>query len=430
MKKSLYIIAFFCCWASFAISAQAQQTLTQQEAEALFLEKNLELIAQQYNMDIADAVIVQAKLWENPSLSISQVNLWSTSSQREGGEEVIPPLFGNFGKNREFSVELSQLIQIAGQRRKLMKMEKVGKEMAIEEFEETLRALKTEVRKSILELVYLQDYQKTLSSQKTAFDRLIESYQTQASLGNVSKSELLRLQSSLLELENELFEIQIEYNELQKTLKTLLNIRADVVLEITPEEKSYKNPADITLQNLFQQAENARPDLKYAQLQTQYHEKSITYEKSQRAPDLELSVNYDRYGGVWKNFVGFGVSLDLPILNQNQGNIRIARYQKEQSEYLYQQQQNIAQQEVAQSFSNYTSAYDFYMKIHNNNLLTEIDNMLDVYAENLLKRNINMLEYLDFMESYKNSKQTMLSIKKNIGQQFEELQYAVGGEIE
>lgn len=430
MKKSLYIIAFFCCWASFAISAQAQQTLTQQEAEALFLEKNLELIAQQYNMDIADAIIVQAKLWKNPSLSISQVNLWSTSSQREGGEEVIPPLFGNFGKNREFSVELSQLIQIAGQRRKLMKMEKVGKEMAIEEFEETLRALKTEVRKSILELVYLQDYQKTLSSQKTAFDRLIESYQTQASLGNVSKSELLRLQSSLLELENELYEIQIEYNELQKTLKTLLNIRADVVLEITPEEKSYKNPADITLQNLFQQAENARPDLKYAQLQTQYHEKSITYEKSQRAPDLELSVNYDRYGGVWKNFVGFGVSLDLPILNQNQGNIRIARYQKEQSEYLYQQQQNIAQQEVAQSFSNYTSAYDFYMKIHNNNLLTEIDNMLDVYAENLLKRNISMLEYLDFMESYKNSKQTMLSIKKNIGQQFEELQYAVGGEIE
>lgn len=430
MKKSLYIIAFFCCWASFAISAQAQQTLTQQEAEALFLEKNLELIAQQYNMDIADAVIVQAKLWENPSLSISQVNFWSTSSQREGGEEVIPPLFGNFGKNREFSVELSQLIQIAGQRRKLMKMEKVGKEMAIEEFEETLRALKTEVRKSILELVYLQDYQKTLSSQKTAFDRLIESYQTQASLGNVSKSELLRLQSSLLELENELFEIQIEYNELQKTLKTLLNIRADVVLEITPEEKSYKNPADITLQNLFQQAENARPDLKYAQLQTQYHEKSITYEKSQRAPDLELSVNYDRYGGVWKNFVGFGVSLDLPILNQNQGNIRIARYQKEQSEYLYQQQQNIAQQEVTQAFSNYTSAYDFYMKIHNNNLLTEFDNMLDVYAENLLKRNISMLEYLDFMESYKNSKQTMLSIKKNIGQQFEELQYAVGGEIE
>lgn len=431
MKKYLLKIVLLCGLISFAGSVQAQQIvkLTQEEAEALFLKQNLELIAQQYNISIADAAATQAKLWENPTLSIGQLNFWSTAAQREGVDEVIPPLFGNFGKNREFSVELSQLIQIAGQRRKLMKMEKVGKEIAIGEFEELLRSLKTELRKSIFELVYLQNYQQILLSQKELLDRLIESYQTQAALGNISKNELLRLQSSLLELENELYEIGLEHNEWQKTLKTVLNMPPHYILEIEPGEKKYKNPADISLEYLLNQAETSRPDLKNYQLQTQYFEKSIAYEKSQRAPNIELSVNYDRFGGVWKNFIGFGLSIDLPVLNQNRGNIRIAQYNKEQSEYLFKQQQNSINQEVAQTFHNYISAYDFFTKINNNTLLTDIDNMLDSYTENLLKRNISMLEYIDFMESYKNNKQTILSMQKNIEQQFEELQYATGAEI-
>lgn len=431
MRKSLYKITFLSVLIFFVIQTKAQQTilLTSQEAESLFLKNNLELIARQYNVNIADAAVIQAKLWDNPSLSINQLNLWSTSSQREGVDEVIPPLFGNFGRNREFSVELSQFVQIAGQRRKLMKMEKVSKEIVVEEFEDLLRSLKTELRKTIYDVVYLQDYQKLLTSQKQVFDQLIKSYQTQVSSGNVSKSELLRLQSSLLELENELYEVQIEYYELQKTLKILLNVQADVLLEIIVDEKRYKNPADISLQSLLQQAENSRPDLKQSQLQTQYYEKAIIYEKSQRAPNMEFGINYDRYGGVWKNFIGFGISIDLPILNQNQGNIKIARYQKEQSEYLYLQHQNIVQQEVVQAFNNYNSIYDFFQKINDNTLLTEVDEMLNIYTDNLLRRNISMLEYIDFMESYKNSKQTMLTVEKNVGQQFEELQWVVGGEI-
>lgn len=421
------IIIFSCL--GFSLHAQQVQKLTQQEAEALFLQQNLELIAQQYNINIADASATQAKLWENPTLSISQLNFWSTSSQREGIDEVIPPLFGNFGKNTEFSIELSQFVQIAGQRRKLMKMEKIGKEMAIEEFEDILRSLKAELRKSIFELVYLQDYRKTIFSQTEVLSKLIDNHQKQVSLGNISKSELLRLQSSFLELENELYDVEIAYNELQKTLKILLNIHPQIILEIEAVEKEYKNPADIPLESLFNQAEISRPDLKYYQFQTQYFEKSIAYEKSQRAPNFEISVNYDRYGGVWKNFVGFGLSLDLPILNQNQGNIRIARYNKEQSEYQLKQQQNIVKQEIVQAFNNYSAVYDFFVKINNNTLLGDLDNMLGVYEENLLMRNISMLEYIDFMESYKNNKQTMLSIRKNIGYQFEELQYVVGEEI-
>lgn len=44
--------------------------VSQAEAERLFLQNNLLLIAEHYNVDKAEAEIVQAHLFENPVLSL------------------------------------------------------------------------------------------------------------------------------------------------------------------------------------------------------------------------------------------------------------------------------------------------------------------------------------------------------------------------
>lgn len=403
--------------------------LTVGEVESLFLSNNLQLIATRFDVDIADAAIAQAKLWDNPNLSVSDVNLWSTRSQRDGESEVIPPLFGSFAKNTEFSIELSQLIQTANKRGKLVNREKVSKEIALQEFEEVLRGLKVELRKSVYEIQYSQAYLAILTNQRESLSRLIESHKKQVSQGNIAKNELLRLQSSFLELENEINEVLSDLNEQQKTLKVLLNVDPFTNLEIEEDGIPQKSPDSILLARLMELAEESRPDMKLYKLQTQYHEKSLAYEKSLRVPDLTISANYDRYGGVWKDFIGFGVSVDLPFFNRNQGNIRAARISRDQSLYLARQQQNVIQHEVAASYNNYVYTYAFYKKINDDSLLPELDNMLDTYTKNLQNRNINMLEYIDFMDAYRANKQTVLTAKKKVSMQFEELQYTVGTEI-
>ena len=52
-------------------SANAQDTLrlTIPKAEELFLKNNLSLLAAQYNVSAADALIQQAKAWDNPVLA-------------------------------------------------------------------------------------------------------------------------------------------------------------------------------------------------------------------------------------------------------------------------------------------------------------------------------------------------------------------------
>lgn len=334
-----------------------------------------------------------------------------------------------FPKNTQFSIELSQLIQTANKRGKLIRRETTFKNMALLEFEDILRGLKIELRKSINELIYLQSYVQVLTNQEQYLNQLISTCKKQQEQGNIARTELIRLQSSLLELNNEINDTKKELNEQHKNLKVLLNIAPNSTIEVENVDYMTVNPENLSLVDLIQSASEVRPDIKKLKLETQYQERSLIYEKSLRVPDITISANYDRYGGVWKDFVGFGINFDLPVLNRNQGNIKAARISRDQSQYLAKQQQNIAEHEIAEALTNYIQAFNFYKKIKENESLSELDGMLSIYAKNLLNRNISMLEYVDFMDTYKINKQTILTAQKNIYTSFEELQYVTGRDI-
>ncbi len=119
----------------------------------------------------------------------------------------------------------------------------------------------------------------------------------------------------------------------------------------------------------------------------------------------------------------------MPVFNRNQGGIKAARITQTQSQYLERQQINEAQHEVVEAYNNYLQAYNFHDKVCANDFITELDDMLEAYSKNLLNRNISMLEYIDFVESYQSTKQTVLEAQKNMQIQFEELQYRIGKDL-
>lgn len=426
MRKLLLSTLPCLIWTFFGLPAFAQEfqilKYTPVEIEALFLKQNLQLLAEKMNITLSEVEIAQSKLWDNPQLSIGSMNLWSTAKQRE-------ELGGAFPRNTQFSIELSQLILTANKRNKLINSQKVSREITVLNFEDVLRGLKTELRKLIYETEYLQSYKDVLSVQQESLELLISAYKRQAELNNIAKNELLRLQSGLIELKNEINETEAALNEQQKSLKSLLNISPFYIIKVENINFNYIDPDQVSLVSLLEKAHELRPDIKREQQQTLFYEKSLIYEKSQRIPDITLSASYDRYGGVWKDFIGFGISFDLPFLNRNQGNIKAAKINIEQNKLIALQLQNIAEHEITEAFYNYRRTYKFYEEIENNDLLTELDEMLGIYTKNFLNRNISMLEYLDFMESYKSNKQIVLLSRKNMYNSFVEFQYAVGTEI-
>ena len=406
---------------------EAQDTLkfTIEQAETQFLQKNLQVLAERCNIGIAEAAIVQAKLLNNPTIAVGDVNFWNPNAAEE--LEVSPTPFGN---RIIFSAELEQIIRTAGKRRKLVDLEKVSKEIAIQEFEAFLLGLKTELKIILHETIYLQSYLEVIDIQIKTVNKLVEIYKTQTSKGNIAKSELIRLQSSLIELETEANEVRMELNKRYKELKMLLNIKPNSEIRVISEILIPKNPNEISLTDLLEMAKNSRPEFLLSDLNIKYNEKLLRYEKSQRSPDISLSMNYDRYGGVWKNFIGIGIGIDIPVFDRNQRNIKMAKLNIEKSVYIAEYEKNIIQQEVAEIYNNYKMNYDFYRKLMDNDFSEDLENMRDVYSRNFLNKNINMLEYIDFMYAYQTTKQAILTAKKNLDTSFAELEFSVNSKIE
>jgi len=404
--------------------------LSRQQYEELFLKQNLLLLAETYKINQAEAMVLQAKLWPNPSLTVEEINLWSTNKQLSYLEEPLPQIFGNVAQNTQFAVQLEQQIITAGKRKKLMAVETVGVKVAEQEFELLLRNLKYEFRNTLTELQYLQLYTQVFFKQRDLIQNLLNAYKRQLENDHISKGDYMRLQTLQLELSKEINELSKAKNEMEKELKVLLSINGPVSLfvqedDFTPNLAKLQN---LDVLNLQQALFTHRPDLKVAELEHEHFKSLLTYEKSQAIPDINLNASYDRGGGIWPSFFGFGLSIDLPVFNRNQGAIAHAQFGIENTNILSNDMRLRAQAEFDQHYKDFTRALMFYESI-DSDFETDLDEIFESYTRNFASRNISLLQYLDFQEAYLENKRIILESKKELHLQLEKLQYTIGKEI-
>lgn len=430
MAKPINFYFFGILFSSF-ISLQAQDTirLSRQESEAVFLSENLSLLAEKLNVPKAEAAVQQAKLWPNPNVTFDQVNFWATDRQT-GGQEVSPELWNGFGKNQQFALEIEQLIYTAGKRKKMVALEKVSVEQSKQYFEDLLRNLKIEFRSLLTDLQYIQLQQKSLKNLFVSVQELTTAYERQLNLQNISKSEYARLKAKELELKKEIFDLQKSSSEVQKELKILLHQNPNSILVIAEEgfEREVEESQILFATDFMEQAEGTRPDLQLAVLEEDYYSKLYDYERAQRVPDFSLKAAYDRNGSTMLDFVGFGISIDLPIFNRNQGNIKIAQLGIEQSKIQTQQVRHEIQSEIFRNTQDLLNAIQLRDQIKKDYDLS-LDELLSAHNKNLKNRNISMLEYLDFVDAYIDNQKTVLDVSKEVNDALEELNFAVGKDI-
>lgn len=428
MKRILFTAIF----ASFWISSQAQNAvakdtlkISRAEAETIFLKNNLRLLSEKLNIDQAEAQVIQAKLWPNPRLEVGEVNLWSNATS-----EQLPPISGNWGRTSEITVGLEQLIQTAGKRKKLMAMEKVGVEIAQEYFQDVLRIVKIEFRNNMTKLQYVQAKQEIYQKQLVSIQKLLNAYSNQAKQGNISRSEFIRLKASELEFVKELSDLQKENNQLQKELKTLMNLSSQNFIKIGNEDfvPNLSKTENINLAELTSSTLENRPDVKVSILEEKYNNRKYKYELAQRTPDVTLLASYDRGGNIMNNFVGFGFAIDLPFFSRNQGNIKVAKLEIEKSQYLKEEKNNQAQHEVIQAYEDLIVTKKLYESI-DASYENDLEKLLESHLKNFAQRNTSMLEYLDFVEAYLENKTIILDSKKELNEHFEELQFVIGKEL-
>lgn len=424
MKRLVITLIFFVKAAySFAQNSDTI-VISRDEAEVIFLKNNIDVITQKLQIPQAEAREVQAKYWPNPKLSISEVNLWRTY-----GIEELPPLVGNWGKSSQISAEIEQVIQTAGKRRKTIELQQIEVEGAKFELQEVLRELKKSLRNTVTEILYNQEQQKVYQSQISSIEKLTKSYNNQLNLGNISKAEYVRLKAQEVEFKKKLISLQQEIEDQQLELKALLMLPSSSYIVISgslmlPE----KQLSELEAPQWIEKAKENRPDILILKNTEKYAAKNLDIQNAMKTPDVAVSVGYDRGGNIMKDFIGLGVSFDLPVFDRNKGNIQAAKLELEKSQLETHKNLLKSENEIMSVFRNYIRTQEVSEEMDHHYEST-LDSLLVSHEKNFRLRNISMLEYLDFLDTYIRNKIIILDTKKELNHYYENLQYVVGQDL-
>ncbi len=401
------------------------------QAEQLFLTKNLRLIAEKLTISQAEAQILQAKAWPNPNFGIDQVNLWATQRQTRG-EEVSPPLAlgKNFGRNQQFAFDLEQLILTAGKRRKMVAIEKVNRDRSEQYFLDLLVSLKAEFRNLLTELTADQQEKQLINDQVTILSEVLRAQERQYQNGNLSKAEYFRIKSLELELLDDLREKENEIQESQQQLKTLMALPAETYLIINDGSSlpNYTALKQGGFQLFKQKVSEDPPRLRAAQSEVEYAKAQHRYEQAKKTPDLTLKAGYDRNGNTMVDFVGFGVSADIPVFDRNKGNILSSKIEIEKTNHQLQDARNEWQNQLFKAYANFLASSDFYERL-DARYATELNDLSESISRNFQKKNISLLEFLNYFEAFRANRETLLKANKNVRNSLEELNYLAGTDL-
>jgi outer membrane protein, heavy metal efflux system len=390
--------------------------LTLPEAEKMFLDSNLQLLAQRYNIDVNKALVIQARLWPNPNFSIGHT-LYS------GAIHQFFPL----GANDETTAELSQVILLAGKRNKQVQLAQANVKLTEYQFFDLLRTLKYTLRTDFFQIYYLRQSAKIYDEEIRALQQIVNAFSEQQGKGYIAEKEVIRIKAQLYSFQSEYSDLINQINDQESELRLVLQVKPNLFVDPQVDSLAITklDPAQYPLTMLQDSAYHNRTDLQIARTNTHIDQLNYNYQKALATPDLSLSLGYDEAGSFLTNYYGIGASIDLPFFNRNQGNIKSAKAQIAGSMASQRSTQATVEENVANALQKAFAQQKLFQTI-DPKFYADFQRLLHEVVSNYQKRNISILEFLDFYDSYKANTLQSNTIQFNRVSAFEDINYYTG----
>lgn len=388
-----------------------------EEAEAIFLKQNLLLIAQQYNVEAQSALIIQSRLWANPRIS-AEINAYNPDREK----------YFDAGNSGQKAIALEQLILLGGKRKNEIGVAKQQANLAAYELEDLLRNLKFQLRKSFYSIYYDEQTLKRYSRQLQLLSTIISAYQIQGEKGNIPLKEVLRLKAIYYQLNSDKTELINNILSEEETLKVMLqesNFIQPIAQQTTLDNYKLDGLVEDDLQA---QALSNRSDYKLAQGNVDLADLSLRLQRALAIPDVTLGGSYDQRGGAFQNQIGLTMGIDLPLLNRNQGNIRSSQFHVQSARLERDYKKIQVQNEVGTVLQKLIRIDEEYRTI-DQSFTRDFESLNEGIVMNFQKRNVSLLEFVDFFVSYNESLRELNRLRKSRIQAYEELNTTVAAEL-
>lgn len=390
------------------------------EAEDRFLRGNLQLLAARLNIDASRAAVVQAQLWSNPNIQIEQ-NVYNPQTRR----------YLDLTKYGNTEVQIQQLFLLAGKRDKQVKLAEISTHIAEHTFYDLLRALRLELRSDYYDLYFLQqsvafydESLKVLHNTVTSVERIYERR-------SILLAEVLRLKALLFSLENERLGLLSQMEEIQGGMRILLRDTTHArvyYLPILDRARLDSMRVDtLSLDRLIVQAKELRPDYQIADANVQFEETNLALQRAMAIPDVTLGGRYSRNGSYIPDYFAVTVAVDIPLLNRNQGNILVSEKTLEVGKANREQVARTVEKEVTVAYHRAVET-DRLFKSFDRKFTFQYQSLVEGMVANYLKRNMTIIEFTDFYESYRTAMLQMNQLQDDRADAFEALNYALGSD--
>jgi len=353
------------------IQGAIAQTLTLESALQTAFSNNPDMAAAQWEIDIAQGARVQAGLIPNPVAS------WDAEDTRRN--------------SRTTTLKLTQTLELGGKRGARIDVATRGQDAAALTLEQRRNGLRADVIEGFYGALRAQERLDLAQRSLALADRGLVVANGRVTVGKTSPVEATRAQVQLSE-------IRLEFNRAQMGLTDAYRRLAATTGAASPDFQSVAAqtqaaptlppPAQL-LARLEQTAE-----LRLAELQILQGEAVLGLEKSQRIPDLDVSIGSQYDASVRERVNVVGVSMPIPLFNRNQGNVLAANRRVDQARDLRNAAELRLRTETRQALDLWQTA-NIEVSSFNQQILPAAQSAVDSATRGFEMGKFNFLDVLD-----------------------------------
>ena len=393
--KKLQVIGSIALLSVRGLCAQPPDHVTIEQAVQEAVDHNLNLLAERYNLSIADARIITAKLRPNPVLSaaVDYIDFQGHFNN------------DNQGGPTEYNVRTDFVLERGAKRERRIEVAQTAKEVAQLQLLNTTRMLALDVENAFIDVLQAKDNLELARENLQSFRNIVEVNATRVRAGDLAKVELVRTQVAALQFQSAVRQAESKLKIASNRLQTLMGRRVpSPAFEAMGTLRRDSTP--VVMETVATQALDLRPDLLALRKDQARSQADLRSQLAQGKVDFTVGTEFHRqfYNGN-ANALGVFFSSPLPVFNKNQGEIERARQEQQQILARIRAAESDVQNEVRNAWLQYATSRELLESIEHD-LLDQAREVRGTMEYSYRRGEASLVEFLDAQRAFNDARQS------------------------
>jgi cobalt-zinc-cadmium efflux system outer membrane protein len=386
------------------------------EAVKEAVDNNLGLLAERFNVSVADARIQTARLRPNPVLSmgLDYQDVLGTGFSADNGAGP-----------KDANARVDWVLERGWKREYRIETARYARAVAESQLLNTTRLLVMDVQSAFVDVLQAKESLALARQNRQSFERIVEINTARVQAGDLAKVELVRTRVAALQFQNAVRQAESRVRVASNKLQTLMGRPGFSPAFEAAGDLRRDLPLD-TEEALERQALEMRPDVTALKRDEARSAADVRLQIAEGKSDYTVGTMYHRqYATGRGNSMGFFVSAPLPVFNRNQGEIERARREREQIRMRIRSAEAQVRSEVRNAWMQYAAAREQLEAIEKN-MLQEAREVRDTMDYSYRRGEASFLELLDAQRAYNDTVQGYNEARAEYARSLYEIDSATG----